>query len=336
VDDLRASKLELGAWLDAKSPFGIYRGTKKILEIYKGSTAIGRVQLGAALLYQKPPASVTSTQWRLNIFENNGGSIHAIDKIEMRAVAGGPNLATGGTASASNQTNGAAVNAFDDATNRWGSNNASQHWIAYTLPAGIMVNEITIKAPVAPTEAPVHFTLDYWDGSNWVTKRTLFHTAGWTAGQVITFDTSDPPAINTSLPLRDKWRIQLVSSDSGYLGFAEVYFFEQIGGADRAFGGTATASSVYIGGLEAPKAVDRSGGTIFHSGQSNNSDWWQLDLAAPIRISRMAIRSRGSENGVAPRHFHLQYWNGSSWVTQKTISGLAAWSSYELRQFDVT
>ena len=122
--------------------------------------------------------------WRLYISETNGGTSAVISELAMAESAGGANVCTGGTASASSAGTPASM-AFDGvltAANTWHSeyglfNIGGTAWIQYDFnasPRDIVEIKITFATGISNVNlAPKAFSLYYSDDNlNWTRQRS--------------------------------------------------------------------------------------------------------------------------------------------------------------------
>lgn len=148
--------------------------------------------------------------WRLVISDTGGGGTNSavIGELILATTPGGASVATGGTASASDDYSGSsAANAFDgtqSSSNAWRSSTRTSdsgptQWIQYDFggtPRDIV--EMRIYYPAAGTFAltlaPKNFAL-YWsdDNKTW-TRQRAWSEQTFTAGGTNTYDTTAVPS----------------------------------------------------------------------------------------------------------------------------------------------
>lgn len=136
----------------------------------------------------------TSTQWRLNLTaKQSAGAWYGPAEVQFRGVAGGPDLATGGTADASAfyafEGGFPPSNAFDDNTStRWLTGNTGpNHWLRYTKATAYSVVEVVLTAASSGGDMPTAFDVQFWDGSAWVTYYSVTTPATWVSGETRVF-----------------------------------------------------------------------------------------------------------------------------------------------------
>jgi hypothetical protein len=348
--DCRMAKIEIGAWLDKEAPVvpsgyrGIRRGSQTIANVLKSTSSLSRVYKGAQLVYRKGSTvvAVTSTRWRIryvSMFESGQAQVR---DIRMKQSAGGPDLCVGGTPISSTAFNAdfAAAKAFDhqgngNSSSKWSSNGfQNQEWVGYQFANPVEVNVIEMWCGNAPSDMIREGVVEYWNGTDWVFRRFISQPA-WAIDEMRQIDASafTPPVPGT--PSSTRYRIQLVNSDSGYFGFSQIEMRATLGGVDQIGPGIPRSSSDFSQDFRAHMAVDRRTGSLWHSAGASDNDWWEYEWPYPVTVQQLVIRARDSENGVAPRDFVFQRWNGTTFVAQKTITGLASWTTGETRTFDV-
>lgn len=147
--------------------------------------------------------------WRLSIASTVDGSYAALGEVSFAATAGGANLLTGGTPTASSSyqstnTSGAYQPAYacdGNAGTFWLSGGGLPEWWQYDFGAGnpqtiaeVKITTTTYTTNNELTRAPSTFILQYSDdGTNWASAE-VFTAASWTTtGQVQTFDVTVSP-----------------------------------------------------------------------------------------------------------------------------------------------
>ncbi len=114
--------------------------------------------------------------WRINVTLNNGSASNwSLTEVVFRTVPGGPQVATGGTASASTTLGGyPASNAFDGNLSNLYVATQSTGWLQYDFGASnlVAIAEIAIVSRFDgfQTDSPRDFQVQYSDnGSSWTT-----------------------------------------------------------------------------------------------------------------------------------------------------------------------
>jgi len=127
--------------------------------------------------------------WRLLVTYNNGGNAVGLQELDMHSTASGANVATGGTATASETYSGLSpANAFDgNASTIWGTaSQISGAWIQYQFASATSIVEyaITTRNDGYWNQVPMRWQFQYSDdGTTWTTADNVFAT-GW--GQNVT------------------------------------------------------------------------------------------------------------------------------------------------------
>jgi len=146
-----------------------------------------------------PNAAQAGINWRILIQDTRSGDEYAcwVAEIQMR-VLDGPNLATGGTASASSffssPENWGPGRAFDgSAATGWSSDASAPlpQWIAYQLTSPAALTEIRIQAgnnAGRAARAPRTFQIQSSaDGTVWETRFTATDEPAWAPGEIRTY-----------------------------------------------------------------------------------------------------------------------------------------------------
>lgn len=134
--------------------------------------------------------------WRLHVATTEQGGAPSCGELEMRSTAGGSNLCTGGTPSASSiwSATYSADKAFDGTTTTLWSAAVANSWLQYQFASAVSVGIITIKARSDgfANTSPRNFLLQYADSSSgpWATAFRVVSETGWTVNQSRTF--TDP------------------------------------------------------------------------------------------------------------------------------------------------
>lgn len=127
--------------------------------------------------------------WRLLVTYNNGGNAVGLQELDLHSTAGGANVATGGTATASETYSGLSpANAFDGNTSTiWGTaSQISGAWIQYQFASATSIVEyaITTRNDSYWNQVPMRWQFQYSDdGTTWTTADNVY-ASGW--GQNVT------------------------------------------------------------------------------------------------------------------------------------------------------
>jgi len=145
--------------------------------------------------------------WRLFFPANFPGfSRTSVAICEMRSTIGGPNVATGGTASASSQLTGStgAENAFDgNVDTRWESDSsAGPHWLMYQFAAPVDIVELALRpyGSLSPVSPPGNFTLQSSDdGLVWNDVANFENVRPWSADETRLYQVGVIPRVFTTM-----------------------------------------------------------------------------------------------------------------------------------------
>lgn len=132
--------------------------------------------------------------WRIYVNAvHAGASVVATREIELRETGGGPDVTSGGTASASSQ-NYPPANAFDGVTgNLWQSSAAAPQWIAYDFGSGVAkdITEFVWSSTPTPGQQPSSMQLEWSDdGAAWNLAFAHTSVAAWSADEIRIFSSS--------------------------------------------------------------------------------------------------------------------------------------------------
>lgn len=287
------------------------------------------------------------TFWRLNITADNGSNAVSMAELQFRTSVGGANQATGGKGFVSVVYDSpvSAGNLFDGSTSTaWASSSASGI-AGYRWASAKDIAEIAITSrPSFPTQAPKDFTVEYWNGSSFVTAMTVTGSSGWSSGETRSFilptgltqastftNTSSffAPSISQSAPPHRYWRVYITMGTYGstsYCGFSEIELRESLGGADVTGSGTASANSTELGNVAA-NAVDNNTSTQWYA-NSVMPCWWKYDFGAGNAKSIVEMAIDPAAIPYCPRDFQLQYSDDdSAWTTAFTVQNYTDWDA---------
>jgi hypothetical protein len=135
------------------------------------------------------------SKWRVNITNvANASDITALALLEMYITVGGANQLTGGAINASSvdatypvETAPYWVLDANTAT-LWVNDGTLPCWIDYSFSGPVEIVSFKMQADADdPTTAPEDFSLQYWDGSGWVTAWSKTGESAWSAGEIRTY-----------------------------------------------------------------------------------------------------------------------------------------------------
>lgn len=148
-------------------------------------SGVGTVGQSQTRVITDPSVTLVDSRWRIKINATiNTGAWATLNEIQMRAVAGGPDLtAPMGpvfVSHASAATN--RENLFDDnnATVWQSGGTARPVTIEYDFGGPRDIVEVVMRTQTAG-DAPSNFDIEKWDGSAWVTVWSVPATGAWTA-----------------------------------------------------------------------------------------------------------------------------------------------------------
>lgn len=132
-----------------------------------------------------------------------------------------------------------------------------------------------------------------------------------------------------------RWRIQYTKVGSGSnAGLAEIKMFEVIGDPSACVGGTASCNKSSLSGNVPANAFDGNPSTIWNTSSFTAGDWIEYEFPAHVVIVQYSMQARPTFWADAPQDFTLQYYNGLTWVTVDTRSGLT-WTASEIKTFTI-
>lgn len=198
----------------------------------------------------------------------------------------------------------------------WINNRTVPGWVTVTFSSSKYVKYVNLFG----TGCSQAFNVQTWDGSQWVTQSSV--SSNYRNQVLVTF---------TNKVYTGKIRINITQS-SGYDGLgqgnhcqmSEVQAYEElpsIGWASSINGATITADSEYPGGGY-PKTNINDGNTgTYWINSRTVPGWIQADFVASQNIRYVKLSGVGTATA-----FNVQTWNGSSWVTQKSVTANSAFS----------
>jgi len=133
-----------------------------------------------------------------------------------------------------------------------------------------------------------------------------------------------PPAVVPVQGDSTRWRIKVDQSGSNqFLSIQEIEMAVTLAGGNECTGGTATAGTNRTG-WTASEAFDGDKTTVSHGWSVNieadldRSEWWiEYEFATTKEIKEVRLFARQDENAFhMPVSWHLEFWDGTQWVTQ--------------------
>lgn len=271
-------------------------------------------RFGPVRFLRKRPALLgagpTSTRWRILIETTQVLSAWPIAReIELKGVAGGPDLATGGTATANV---GTAANAFDDnSTTFWQGNASRPAWVEYAkaVPWG-PIEQVTWHNS-AMNDGIVTGKVQWWDGAAWQTYWS-FTFPTWTANDQL--QTITRGVVGTRYRVR-----ALTAGTNNALGINELQMF-------ASNDATGTNLATLSGGNGAIGSHNDGSYPLVRIFDGNTSNFWtSLGVASPVGGHWAGMRFAGVQ---AIRSFRVMFRNGfnewpsSYWVERSTDDGV--------------
>ena len=153
---------------------------------------------GAAMYYAQMAAAAAVSghrYYRMNISVGRTVSYLGIAELQLRIVAGGSQVAVGGTASASAVYGGnTAANAFDgNLSTYWEANSSFPYQLIYDFGAGVSKKIVEYAVAGEGGVEPVAWTLEYSDNATtWTVADTRTGQTSWTAGTYNTYTVANP------------------------------------------------------------------------------------------------------------------------------------------------
>ena len=274
----------------------------------------------------------SSTRWRIYVTAVNGASETAITEVTMASAAGGADLCTGGTPSASS---GTAANAFDaNASSWWVSSGGGTQWIEYQFASAVSIVQYGLKhLPSGGTYgpyAPKDFKLQSFDGSGWVDADSQTNQQEWRPGEIRAFPTAS----------KMLWRFNVSNTQTPpYAIMAEVELRTSAAGANQATVSDRCWADSYLSGDDityaAGKAIDGNSATNWASSNSALPHQWRHWFTTPKEVIEYVITAANASGWeqYAPKSWTLEYYDGASWVVADTRTSVANWSAGESRTY---
>jgi hypothetical protein len=275
----------------------------------------------------------SSTRWRVYVTAVNGASETAITEVTMASSAGGSDLCTGGTPSASSGT--AATNAFDaNAGTWWVSSGGGTQWIEYQFAGAVSIVQYSVKhlpsgggyGPYAPKD----FKLQSFDGSGWVDADSQTNQQDWRPGEIRAFPTAS----------KMLWRLNVSDSQTPpFAIMAEVELRTSVAGANQATVSDRCWADSYASADDvtyaAGKAIDGNSATRWASSNASLPHQWRHWFDTPKDVIEYVITAANASGWevYAPKSWTLEYYDGASWVVADTRTSVANWSSGESRTY---
>ena len=278
--------------------------------------------------------------WRILVGLTGGGSV-SCSELQMRTSSGGSNVATGGTASASNVFGSGfeADKAFDgNNSTLWATATLSGTWIKYDFGSGNDkdIVEITWRArgDGFVDQNPSDFAVQYsFDDSVWTDAWRVHHTPFTTLGEVRTF--TKP----TGLGACQHWAIRIGRGTGNLaMGGVEMDLAESFGGSDITGARSSERAYSTFSGFPASNLFDNNTGTEYSSsGTADIDDFVYIGLswAAARTIEEVKWRARASvEREQSPTRGWVERSSDNiNFLPYWTFTSPPTWTANEQRTF---
>jgi hypothetical protein len=278
--------------------------------------------------------------WRILVNKTNGGNV-SCSELQMRTTAGGSNVATGGTASASNVFGGGfeADKAFDGNNSTiWATATLAGTWIKYDFGSGNEKDIVEVtwrsRSDGFVDQNPSDFAIEYsTDDSVWNDAWRVHHTPFTSTGETRTF--TKPTGIGAC----QHWAIRIGrGTGTQAMGGSEMDLAESNGGSDITGSRTAERSFSNFGGFPASNLFDNSTATEYSSANGNDpqdAGFIALTWAAARTIEEVKWRARASgEATQSPTRGWVERSSDNiNFVTYWTFTTGATWTALEQRTF---
>lgn len=274
-------------------------------------------------------AAPTSTKWRIYVTDTEASTTAEasnlqIAECEMRASAGGADLCTGGTATASSTSGGnAASNAFanDGTTTEWIALSGDDEWLQYEFGSAVTIEEVYIQAASganASKNSPVDFKIQYDSGGGVFVDYWTAVTGPFGRSEARVFNRTD------AVPTGKRWWRFWVTNLTGTaarLSCSEITMALSMGGGDECSGGYAFARS-HLSTLSPDGAFANDGTTTFFAELNNTVPTWiGYAFSSDKDIEEVTFQARGSfANNESPEDFKLQYGCGGVWTDVHSVT----------------
>lgn len=205
---------------------------------------------------QGVPSNGSHIYWRLLLHATDGSTVqYGIQEIQFKQSKFGPDLANGGTPSASTDEFGTVSGAFDNViSGAWFSTSAADgQWIKYQFPSPAEVRYMTIQGSQSqPNTSPSAFSVQWSDNdADWTTAWEVTGQTGWAPGQTREFhapidlyftDLADAPQSY----IGQAAKLLRVKGDSTGLEFFSLFVPTTLGQLSDVEDGTGTPLDGYV------------------------------------------------------------------------------------------
>lgn len=278
----------------------------------------------------------SSTQWRINITDINGGWAIAVADIQFRTAVGSPLAFPDMDADAEYWVGGSFYDVLDeDEWTFWETNTETASWWRYTYPSPVEIVSYVLRAPADVDyldNMPKNWTLQYYNGSTWVTVDTQTDSTDWTVAECREFRCGVPGYIPRGGLWKEsstKWRFHVTAVDGGtHLAISNFQLRRSTTGSSYFFDHWThepSISAVYAtnedGSDVAANAVTDDAGAIWATETGTTDATLTLEFVYPHKGVQYHFDCPSS--GVAPASFTLEYWDvyAEEWVLADSQTG---------------
>ncbi|AXQ69197.1 tail protein [Caulobacter phage CcrBL9] len=259
--------------------------------VYRGGDWVNEDTAGMGV-----PSFGEHTYWRLLLHTTDGSTAqYGIQEIQFKHTKTGPDMANGGTASASSDEFGTVSGAFDNViSGAWFSATAANgEWIKYQFTTPVDVRYMTIQGSQSqPNTSPASFSVQFSDDdSAWTTAWEVTGQTGWAPGQTREFhapvdfnftDLADVPQsyigqglkalrVNTAGTALEFFTLPFVPTQIGDLADVEMgtgtpaegsvlTWKDGVWQAEPSSGGSGGGASSFLGLNDTPNSYEGQGG----------------------------------------------------------------------------
>lgn len=283
----------------------------------------------------------SSTQWRINITDINGGWAIAIADIQFRTAVGSPLVFPGTDADAEYWVGGSYFDVLDeDEWTNWETNTQTASWWRYTYPSPVEIVSYVLRASADSDfllNMPKNWTLQYYNGSTWVTVDTQVDITGWTVAECREFRCGIAGYIPRGGLWKEsstKWRFHVTGVNGGsQIGITNFQLRRTTTGSSYFFDHWThepSISAVYAtnedGANVAANAVSDDSGAIWYTQTGTTDATLTLEFVYPHKGVQYHFTCPSA--GVAPASFTLEYWDAyaEEWVLADSRSGVSGTS----------
>ncbi len=330
-----------------------------------GTKFVARSRQGSPVIPSIPAAPFWRIRW--TGLQTWAGTITGaqIANVQFRATAGGPSVATGGTAIASSvlDPNYVAANAFDgDPATFWNSSigDTIGAWVGYQFPSAVVIREValqsgipSLRGDVSNPSNPKSFAVDYsLDGAAWTQIYAADNNFFWQYYNSGATPVAAEPRVFTFGVTPQFFRLNITANTGA--GHAEInvrrFALYDANGVDHAaLGGGAPNADAwdFVSWIDYPNSpfsynnVAWQNGAFwvvgFNSGQPGFPHTLDYGFFHPVpTIKSYGISWSSFLPGSAPSAWQFQISNDYvNWTTVDTQTGIGGWVDNVLKTFTI-